>query len=80
MVIFSLWQNDPALDPNTFLEVEDPNLLLNPSINEDFEPGTTVQALTVAAGLETGAITPYWTYNDGGNLEVGGYKIWNRLF
>ena len=72
--------NDPALDPNTFLEVEDPNLLLNPSINEDFEPGTTVQALTVAAGLETGAITPYWTYNDGGNLEVGGYKIWNRLF
>lgn len=72
--------NDPTLDPNTFLEVEDPNLLLNPSINEDFEPGSIVQALTVAAGLETGAITPYWTYNDEGNLGVGGYKIWNRHF
>ncbi len=72
--------NDPTLDPNTFLEVEDPNLLLNPSINEDFEPGSIVQALTVAAGLETGAITPYWTYNDEGNLDVGGYKIWNRRF
>ena len=72
--------NDPTLDPNTFLEIEDPNLLLNPSINEDFEPGSIVQALTVAAGLETGAITPYWTYNDEGNLDVGGYKIWNRRF
>lgn len=72
--------NDPALDPNTFLEVEDPNLLLNPAINEDFEPGSIMQALTVAAGLETGAITPYWTYNDEGNLDVGGYKIWNRRF
>lgn len=72
--------NDPSLDPNTFLEVEDPNLLLNPAINEDFEPGSIVQALTVAAGLETAAITPYWTYNDEGNLDVGGYKIWNRHF
>lgn len=72
--------NDPTLDPNAFLEVEDPNLLLNPSINEDYEPGSIVQALTVAAGLETGAITPYWTYNDGGNLDVGGYKVWNRRF
>ncbi len=72
--------NDPTLDPNIFLEIEDPNLLLNPSINEDFEPGSIVQALTVAAGLETGAITPYWTYNDEGNLDVGGYKIWNRRF
>lgn len=72
--------NFPALDPNSFLEVDDPNLLLNPAINEDFEPGTTVQALTVAAGLETGAITPYWTYNDADKLVVGGYDIWNRNF
>ncbi len=72
--------NEPSLDPNNFLEIDDPTLLINPTINEDFEPGTTVQALTVAAGLETGAITPYWTYNDGGNLEVGGYKIWNRYY
>ena len=72
--------NDPSMDPNNFLNIEDPNLLLNPTINEDYEPGSIVQVLTVAAGLETGAITPYWTYNDGGNLEVGGYKVWNRHF
>ena len=72
--------NDPSMDPNNFLNIEDPNLLLNPTINEDFEPGSIVQVLSVAAGLETGAITPYWTYNDGGNLEVGGYKVWNRHF
>ena len=72
--------NDPALDPNRFLEVEDPNLLLNPAVNETYEPGSLVQVLTVAAGLETGAITPYWSYNDEGNMETGGYKIWNRHF
>ena len=39
-----------------------------------------MQALTVAGALETGVITPYWTYNDVGNLEVGGREIWNRQF
>ena len=72
--------NNPALDPNRFLEIEDPNLLLNPAINETYEPGSIVQALTVAAALETGAITPYWSYNDSGSLETGGLTIRNRDF
>ena len=72
--------NHPALDPNRFLEIEDPTLLLNPVVNETYEPGTIVQALTVAAGLEMGAITPYWTYNDEGSLEVGGYKVWDHAY
>lgn len=72
--------NEPALDPNRFLEVEDPNLLLNPAINEAFEPGSIVQALTVAGALETGTITPYWSYNDEGNLRTGGLTIRNRDF
>lgn len=72
--------NDPTLDPNRFLEIEDPNLLRNPAVNETYEPGTIVQALTIAGALETGAIGPYWTYNDKGSISTGGLTIRNRNF
>lgn len=72
--------NEPALDPNRFLEIEDPNLLRNPAVNETYEPGTIVQALTIASALETGAISPYWTYNDKGSIRTGGLTIRNRNF
>ena len=72
--------NYPSIDPNHFLDVEDPNLLVNPAINETYEPGSLMQVLTVAGALEKGTITPAWTYNDKALLEVGGRDIWNRRF
>jgi len=72
--------NYPTMDPNHFLDVADPSLLENAAVQESFEPGSILQALTVAGALEKGVITPYWTYNDDGNLEVGGREIWNRHF
>ena len=72
--------NYPTMDPNHFLDVADPSLLENAAVQESFEPGSILQALTVAGALESGVITPYWTYNDDGNLEVGGREIWNRHF
>lgn len=72
--------NYPTMDPNRFLEVEDPSLLENAAVQDVYEPGSIMQALTVASALETGAITRYWTYNDTGLLEVGGQEIYNRHF
>ncbi|MDE2853149.1 MAG: penicillin-binding protein 2 [Chloroflexota bacterium] len=72
--------NYPTMDPNNFLDVEDPSLLENAAVQETYEPGSIIQALTVASALERGAITPYWTYNDTGQLSVGGRDIWNRHF
>ncbi|MCY3833744.1 MAG: penicillin-binding protein 2 [Chloroflexi bacterium] len=72
--------NYPTMDPNYFLDVEDPSLLENAAVQETFEPGSILQVLTVAGALEAGIITPYWTYNDDGSLEVGGREIWNRHF
>ena len=72
--------NYPSIDPNNFLEVEDPNLLINPAVNETYEPGSLMQVLTVAAALDRGAITPFWTYNDKALLSIGGRDIWNRRF
>ncbi len=72
--------NYPSVDPNNFLEVADPNLRVNPAINETYEPGSLMQTLTVAGALEKGVITPFWTYNDTGYLEVGGRDIFNATY
>lgn len=72
--------NYPSIDPNSFLEIADPNLRVNPAINETYEPGSLMQVLTVAGALEKGVITPFWTYNDTGHLEVGGRDIYNPTY
>ncbi len=72
--------NYPSIDPNNFLQIADPNLRVNPAINETFEPGSLMQVLTVAGALEKGVITPFWTYNDTGYVEVGGRDIYNPTY
>ena len=72
--------NHPSIDPNNFLQIADPNLRVNPAINETYEPGSLMQVLTVAGALEKGVITPFWTYNDTGYLEVGGRDIFNATY
>ena len=72
--------NYPTFDPNNFADVEDPDVLRNMAIDNVYEPGSVMKILTVAGALETGAITPEWTYNDTGRLEVGGVvtQNWDR--
>lgn len=47
----------PKYDQQYFFEA-DPSLYKNPSISTVYEPGSTLKVLTVAAGIESGAITP----------------------
>ncbi|NDJ62948.1 MAG: penicillin-binding protein 2 [Chloroflexi bacterium] len=70
--------NWPTFDPNVYTVGVDE--WRNPAISEQFEPGSIFKVVTVAAALETGAITPDWTYNDQGVLEMGGITIrnWDR--
>ncbi len=44
-------------------------------VSDAFEPGSTMKPFTVAAGLETGAITGNESYTCGGYLHVGDYDI-----
>ncbi len=44
-------------------------------INDTYEPGSVSKPFTVAAGIESGAITGNETYECKGVLEVGGHKI-----
>ncbi|HUG05739.1 MAG TPA: penicillin-binding transpeptidase domain-containing protein, partial [Candidatus Limnocylindria bacterium] len=44
-----------------------------------FEPGSTMKALTIGAGLEHGVVTPSTTYNDTGYADIGGRRLSNAL-
>ena len=72
--------NYPTFDPNTYFNVPDENTLTNPAISEQYEPGSVFKVVAMAGALDTGTITPDWGYNDTGEIDVGGVKIynWNR--
>lgn len=54
----------PTYDPAKYYEVEDYHVLRNPVVALPFENGSIMKVLTVAAGLDSGAVTPHSTFND----------------
>jgi cell division protein FtsI/penicillin-binding protein 2 len=66
----------PTYDPNRFAET-DQKLFPNPAVSEQYEPGSVFKVITMAAGLDSGVITPDTTIYDGGMIEVGGRTIYN---
>jgi cell division protein FtsI/penicillin-binding protein 2 len=71
--------NAPSFDPNNFLNEPDA-VRNNPAVSAQFEPGSSFKILTMAAALQSGAVTPQSTYVDTGRIEVGGVGItnWNQ--
>ncbi len=67
--------NYPSYDPNRFYEALE--LHTNPAVSHQYEPGSVFKILTMAAGLDTGIVTPDSTLYDGGAIEVGGIVIQN---
>ncbi len=73
----------PRLDPNRywdFLADFPKDVPFNRAIAQPFEPGSTYKVLTVAAALDSGAVTKDFSYTDTGVLEYAGIYIynWNR--
>lgn len=66
----------PDFDPNQYGTSEFKNFL-NPAVQAIYEPGSIFKVITMAAGIDSGAITPETTYFDTGSLTLNGKTIKN---
>ncbi len=66
----------PTYDPNN-REGAEIELFQNPLVENVYEMGSIIKALTLAAGLDSKVITPQSTYYDPGFLELNTFTIKN---
>ncbi|MBI2046144.1 MAG: penicillin-binding protein 2 [Parcubacteria group bacterium] len=67
----------PSFNPNTFNTEKNQAVFANPIVESVFEMGSIIKPLTMAAGLDSGAVTPETTYYDAGSVELDGATIKN---
>ena len=67
----------PNFDPNNTNGIKNVGVFSNPLVENAYEMGSIMKPLTIALGLDSGAITPEWTYDDTGTLTLSGKKISN---
>jgi cell division protein FtsI/penicillin-binding protein 2 len=67
----------PTFDPNSFQNEKNVSVYSNFMVEDVREMGSIVKALTMAAGLDSGAITPQTTYDDTGCIVANKSKICN---
>lgn len=67
----------PAFNLNDFQSAEDASVFSNPIVENVYEMGSIIKALTMAAGIDSGAITAETTYYDAGKIKLNGYTISN---
>ncbi len=60
----------PTFDPNSPQNEKDSRVFSNPLIEDRYEMGSIIKALTYAIGLETKSITAATTYNDPGCISL----------
>ncbi|MFH0852325.1 MAG: penicillin-binding protein 2 [bacterium] len=67
----------PDFNSNEYGKVENIDDFLNPVTQKLYEPGSIFKPITMAAGLDTGKITPETSYVDTGSVTLNGYTITN---
>ncbi len=66
----------PDFDPNAYGDSPIKNFL-NPAVQLVYEPGSVMKPFTMAAGIDSGAITPTSTFTDMGYVTLNGKTITN---
>jgi cell division protein FtsI/penicillin-binding protein 2 len=67
----------PDFDPNTYGTVTNPSVFQNPLVEGRYELGSIMKALTMAAGIDSGAVSTKTTYNDTGCIHPSGKTVCN---
>ncbi|PIR37898.1 MAG: hypothetical protein COV34_02305 [Candidatus Zambryskibacteria bacterium CG10_big_fil_rev_8_21_14_0_10_42_12] len=67
----------PAFDLNNFSDVTDIARFSNPMVENVYEMGSIIKPLTMAAGLDSGAVTARTTYNDAGCMTLNSARFCN---
>ncbi len=68
--------NMPSFNPNAYGLAPLANLM-NPAVSAVYDPGSVMKAITMAAGIQAGAITPESSLYDNGSTVVDGVRIYN---
>ncbi|MBU6431337.1 hypothetical protein KGQ29_03100, partial [Patescibacteria group bacterium] len=74
--IYSMAVN-PSFDPNYYGKEPNVKIFINPIAESRYEMGSIIKPLTMAAGLDSGAVTADTTYNDKGFLTLNKSTISN---
>lgn len=67
----------PDFDPAHVRDISSVAVLNNPATFYQYEPGSIFKAMTIAAGIEAGKISPMSTYVDTGEEVIDGFHIHN---
>jgi cell division protein FtsI/penicillin-binding protein 2 len=69
--------SEPRFDPNAYGDVASYDLFDNPVVSNIYDPGSTMKAITMAAALDLGLITPQTSFADPGTYTVNGITLHN---
>jgi cell division protein FtsI/penicillin-binding protein 2 len=67
----------PDFDPGAYSSVKNISSFQNPNVEDVYELGSIVKALTLAAGMDAGVINEQTTYNDTGCMNLNTEHICN---
>ncbi len=69
----------PDFDANNYSVVLDKSIFVNPVTLKRYEPGSVFKPITMAIGIETGAVTPETEYYNTGSVQINDRTISNSI-
>lgn len=67
----------PSFNPNTYNEIKDIRRFSNPATLLNYEPGSIMKPITMAAAIDQQKVSPSTTYTDTGEIRIASYTIRN---
>jgi cell division protein FtsI/penicillin-binding protein 2 len=67
----------PEFNLNDFSSEKDFSVFSDPLVSDSYELGSSIKAITMSAGFDSGAVDDKTTYTDYGFVELDGHKIYN---